>query len=399
MKLAFAKDIEFKEGYNRKSPAYYETLIMEKFKDTDIQFDGFILPFKGARNTKIQLSNKKTGGVKQYSLDKWQHLTGDVLTHTESYYYEMMEKKCTESGKKFNGWLEGWRGSDETVCDIQCMTHDVKINPLLKVALHKNYQFQCSECVRDAKLLLVCKVGSMEELRVQREKQLIEYLNSKKYRFVKWDTPQSNIRNTYAVCDCPDHGHFRVSLRSVNEGTAMCPTCNRILHSMASGMVCLSRTKGVNTPYSIYLQTLGDKFIKFGVSSNPENRLKIQQYKSAFTHELVYTHEFKKGWQAVDLEYGIHTTFKGKKARQKDVPDGWTETRHIKCMPEIIKFIEDYISSNPTKPVYITDEYEFWSKIGSDFELDESQFTFPDTSDEEYYSNLAELDLSPLEAL
>ena len=202
---------------------------------------------------------------------------------------------------------------------------------------------------------------------------------------------------SYAECKCLIHNEtFVRNCRDlIHKGSAACPQCLTVMRSMQNG-ISHYKYHGKIRPVSLYIQSLDKEFIKFGISIHPETRMREQQRKSPFIHSLVYTHEFKEGWKAVDVEYGIKTHFKGKRLTIDDLLAGYTETREYNLLPEIIKFVDDYIKADPTVPQYIQDEDEFWSKDGGDFELDESTLTFPETNDDEYYNNLSELDLSGL---
>lgn len=206
--------------------------------------------------------------------------------------------------------------------------------------------------------------------------------------------------NTKATFYCAHHD--KISIRYVydikHNGYVYCDDCLKVLRAANVGFY--NNMKGYATSSaSIYIQSLSGKYGKYGTSKNPHIRMQTQSRLSNFEHEMIFTHEFKDGWKALDLEEGLRTNFDGKKAPKKDLPDGHTETFKYSLIDDVMKFVRDYIALNPSRPVYLKTEDEFWSQIGSDFELDESTLTFPETNDDEYYNNLSELDLSPLETL
>ncbi|EER6857694.1 GIY-YIG nuclease family protein [Escherichia coli] len=341
MKLAFAKDIDFVKVGKQKTPQFYEEICIEYAHKTKKTFKGFILPWEANRTRTLFIDN--------------------------------------ESGKESTPMLINVRTSWGKVKGCKL---DKGISPTVK---HKAMNLSSEK-----------KQQKLEKL-YSDVRKAVEHGNNKLIR-ITGELPSRY--KSYAECKCLTHNEIFVrNCRDlIHKGSAACPQCLSVMRSMQNG-ISHYKYHGKIRPVSLYIQSLDKEFIKFGISINPEARMREQQRNSPFIHSLVYTHEFKEGWKAVDVEYGIKTIFKGKKLTIDDLSTGYTETRDYKLLSEIIKFVDDYIKTDPTVPQYIQDENEFWSQIGGDFELEESTFVFPDTSDEEYYNNLAELDLSPLEAV
>ncbi|HFL6569421.1 TPA: hypothetical protein ACGWHI_003461 [Salmonella enterica] len=201
---------------------------------------------------------------------------------------------------------------------------------------------------------------------------------------------------------CPYHDKetTRYTYDVKKQGFAYCDDCLSVMRAGNIGFY--NNLKGYKcAPVSIYVQSLGDKFGKYGTSKNPELRLEQQSRHSIFEHKLLFTYEFKDGWKAIDLEEGLRQNFKGKKARKKDMPDGHTETFSARMMDDVLEFIRNYIELDPAKPMYLNSDYDFWSKIGEGYEITDEEIECDlgmmfNQSDESDYE---ELDLSPLEAL
>ncbi|HCP7957711.1 TPA: hypothetical protein OFX49_001361 [Escherichia coli] len=314
---------------------------------------------------------------------------------------EFYESECLEyarkTNKKFLGFVMPWEGGNTRAVFIDI--NDIKTTPLAKNVLIAKNRLKGRQP----------KKGTIRQNFKEDKKQarIDKLYNEVKgiaekggYKLIRLHGELPSKYKSFAECHCETHNEtFSRNCRDLlHKGSVTCPQCLTVMRSLQNGVSHYKR-QGKLRPVSLYINSLENKFIKFGVSISPELRLKQHKKQSNLDQSMVYVREFKDGWQAIDLEYGIKTRFKGKRLTSKDLTVGYTETREYRLLPEIIKFIDDYINLNPTLPQYIIEDDEYWSAIKDDFVFDESQFMFPDTSDEEYYSNLAELDLSPLETL
>ncbi|ECP3695809.1 hypothetical protein FZH23_17375 [Salmonella enterica] len=352
MKTAFAKDIPFiKTHHAQSTPTQAEERILKVCHKHDLIFEGFILPFTGS-DAKFKLSHAKTGVSKVYNLKALSSITGNELKRNEIGYRLEITERCESRGKKFLGWEGEYNHLNGTRCKILCVKHDHIMTPILNIALRR--ELNCPDCEAEIRLAAKNGCSSIDELKEKRFKEIDGLCQEAGYRFVCWLTEQKSLKETRFRCNCPHHGEWEQSTREpCDRGILYCPSCLSERRSLESGEYNIKRL-GMTRPVYFYVQQLDDKYIKFGFTVNVEKRMKEQAKRSKFNHKLIYSRLFDRGWLAVDLEKGIKLNIKGKTAKKEDVPDGWTETRQFKHLPKMIKFIEDYISSNPDKPLYLT---------------------------------------------
>ncbi|EBU8555330.1 hypothetical protein DLC15_22795 [Salmonella enterica subsp. enterica serovar Telelkebir] len=370
MKLAFAKDIDFvKTGNSQKSPQFHEDRIREKFKNSGLIFSGFVLPYGSSKETYFRLTNPETGDYHDYLVCTVKKVNGKELFKTEKAVELRLRKKCEESG--FELIALNWNGEIAgSTFDYQCKTHNELMTTTVKHGLE--YEFMCSECNKDKRLCSFNGVESIEELRIKREKKFDKLSKGTPFKFVRWITGQKAAVETHAEFNCKHHGNWKTNCsQPLLRNSLLCPECLTVMRSATTGMTRVEKIKEMNLPVWLYVQELKQdgkpKFIKFGITHyKPEYRMNAQQKRSIYEHSMIFTHKFNDGWKAIDVELGIHKNFTGKKAKREDVPDGYTETRQYKHLPDVLEFIKDYIVADYADPVYLVDEYDFWASIGSD---------------------------------
>ncbi len=132
---------------------------------------------------------------------------------------------------------------------------------------------------------------------------------------------------------CPEHDHrFVVTWDSFKGGTKGCKYC----------CTCAFRT---DIPVYFYIQTLDDRYIKFGVTNRKvERRMIEQQRESVFSHELVTSYRFMNGVYADKLERLIKQRFKCGVVSRRDMRDGYTETLPIKELSNLITMTHEFVS-------------------------------------------------------
>lgn len=212
--------------------------------------------------------------------------------------------------------------------------------------------------------------------------------------------------DTRLILRCRCHGRIIKTSDLHNarrRGGLICPEIRHGLSEMLQGGATLGRLKKIkNRPMFIYIMSVEDSHIKYGVTLKNDVRLRLNEHKRVnhLDMDILYTYQFKKAWQAADVEYGIQCHVKGKRISRKIMPSGFSETLPKEKYNEVKQFIEDYIKTNPTKPLYLDKKHCI-------------EFDFGDVSDEEldiHFDNLANVpcvelteddmpDLSPLEAL
>ncbi|ECX8623717.1 GIY-YIG nuclease family protein [Salmonella enterica] len=132
---------------------------------------------------------------------------------------------------------------------------------------------------------------------------------------------------------CPEHDHrFVVSWDSFKGGTKGCKYC------------CTSAFRK-DKPVNFYIQTLDDRYIKFGVTNrNVKRRMIEQQRESVFSHELVTSYRFVNGEYADKLERLIKKRFKCGVVNRLDMRDGYTETLPINELSKLITMTHEFVS-------------------------------------------------------
>ncbi|EHH6189131.1 GIY-YIG nuclease family protein [Salmonella enterica] len=132
---------------------------------------------------------------------------------------------------------------------------------------------------------------------------------------------------------CPEHDHrFAVSWSSFKGGTKGCKYC------------CTSAFRK-DKPVNFYIQTLDDRYIKFGVTNrNVERRMIEQERESVFSHELVTSYRFVNGEYADKLERLIKKRFKCGVVSRRDMRDGYTETLPIGELSRLMSLTHEFVS-------------------------------------------------------
>lgn len=132
---------------------------------------------------------------------------------------------------------------------------------------------------------------------------------------------------------CPEHNHrFAITVQSFNGNTKGCKYC------------CTSAFRK-DKPVNFYIQTLDDRYIKFGVTNrNVKRRMIEQQRESVFSHELVTSYRFVNGEYADKLERLIKKRFKCGVVNRLDMRDGYTETLPINELSKLITMTHEFVS-------------------------------------------------------
>ncbi|ELX0850412.1 hypothetical protein QJ253_002479 [Salmonella enterica] len=375
--------------------------------DENLCFEEFILPWKGCY-TPYVASNKITGKSKRYRVGNYRKDTFSAiltpaqmnnkksgLAFAEDINYTPLRKSrdvtpaqgqeqileaCKELNAIFNGFVLPYTTYTKARFSITFIDTQITKVYTTKALNDGN--------VRGPRSLNTQKVREDESKELCKKHGQI-------FRGITFI--DRNTTHIHATCPIHNEDFTRSHKTAKYDNSLMCDTCYSLLNSARSGLAYVNRVKELERSYHFYLHSVENRYVKFGVSANANKRLKEIQRLSKFQHELIFTHEFKKAWQAADLEYGIKTRIKGKLARKQDIPDGWTETRDYSKLPAIQKMINDYIKLNPTSPIYIEDIDGYWERNGiSEEELEQhlaelTNLPFDDIDEE--------LDLEPLKAL
>ncbi|EFF9206025.1 hypothetical protein BGC99_002368 [Escherichia coli] len=227
------------------------------------------------------------------------------------------------------------------------------------------------------------------------------------YKPIGWDVlgcaePYQGV-DTKLILRCKCHGkiHKKGDLHNNRrQGGLTCPLVRGVLKSIQNGKKQVIRNKFAKRPMHFYLIRIGEKFFKFGITTrkNPLQRMREHQKHTNEKITFEYSHLFTTGWQASDLEIGIKKNIKGKKIPRKIMNSGFTETLPIDRLKDVKSFINEYIATNPSKPIYFGDDWENIIDLNEeDIERDLAQWMNAPLANLEPED--LELDLSPLDAL
>ncbi len=345
IQTAFAKDItDFKKtGHCAKTPAYYEDMINEKCKELGFVFNGFILPFNG-RKTKISVTSIQYGVTKTpYMTPFLQNKIGVRKTSnfkTEEEYTQIAKEHCESHNKIFLGWVGEYKGR-HTKMRVFCKEHNREWETAsLANMLYRKDCLRCPQCVSD-RIVEKQLTDINEAERIARE--LCEKNN---FDFLGWVGEYKGV-DTKMILRCRKHGEIWNTTKFIylkKSGTSGCKICQQ--EARLAGVY--KYHNNVTRPTYFYMQNVGDKYIKFGITHNkPEERMKRAQKKSIYEHKLIFSHLFEKGWLAFDLEHEVTERFYCRAASYHEMEDGFTETILIEDLPRLEEMVNDYLSNLP----------------------------------------------------
>ncbi|HFI6964746.1 TPA: hypothetical protein ACGR1B_004217 [Escherichia coli] len=394
MKLAFANEIVFVKTHpNQKTPEEVQARIIKQCEKHGLTFDGFVLPYVSGVEARFQVSYQPTGLSSIHALKQLNQINGGSLKRNEEGYKIQLTERGKQEGKQFLGWDGEYNHVKGTKAKFLCLKHNEEFTTPLNLAFRRN--LNCSCCTAESNLARRNGCNTLTELRAKREAQIKELCKEFGYTFVCWLSEEKGVRETLLRCNCPYHGDWDLTTREpCDRGILICPDCLSNQRSLETGEYNLRRIDKTRPTY-LYIQKLGDEFIKIGFASNSKKRMQQQAKLSTYKHELIFNHLFEKGWQAIDLEKGLKIHVKGKTASKHDVPDGWTETRPIKTLKKALNFINEYIAANPDRPMYLNE----WEEKPDFVVTDEDLAKWMNAPLADLEPEDLELDLSPLEAL
>ncbi|EMB0598428.1 hypothetical protein U7Q90_003910 [Escherichia coli] len=229
------------------------------------------------------------------------------------------------------------------------------------------------------------------------------------YKPIGWDVlglaePYQGV-DTKLILRCKCHGniHKKGDLHNNRrQGGLTCPLVRGVLKSIQNGRKQVIRNKFAQRPMHFYLIRVGEKFFKYGITTRKDPMQRVREHQKHTSEKITFecSHLFNIGWKAGDLEMGIKKNIQGKKIPRKVMNSGFTETLPISKLKDVKSFINEYIHTNPSKPMYFddTNAINLNNYISDeDIERDLSQWMNAPLAD--LTPEDLELDLSPLEAL
>ncbi|EBK0477676.1 hypothetical protein D3K51_18170 [Salmonella enterica] len=341
MKTAFAKDIEF--SGRGLSPFELENRAIKRCLEVGLTFNGFVIPFAGIKS-RIELSCDETGMSKDYSLRHFLggSINGEELKRNEAIYIKEIKEICSKAGKEFHGW-DGEYKDQQTKCKILCPEHNKYLTPKISHVLNGSHQLGCTKCAQEARTK--GQFGGMEHDEImQYRDSLARGIVERKGYVYRGMTEWLGSHDTYVKAYCPKHSTEWKSKYCYFVGsrkTCTCPECNNEFR-----VSMLKREYSGDVTF--YIQTLDDKFVKFGITSRDvTTRMREQSGLSIFEHKLIFEHTFNPGWLAQDLENEIKLRFNCRAVNINDMRDGWSETIMIEDLPNLQQMVYDYMTNLP----------------------------------------------------
>jgi hypothetical protein len=186
--------------------------------------------------------------------------------------------------------------------DITKASESLRIEELVDTRTKTINQFHCSKCdtsfksnlerIQRGAVACRCAKTFYQYTQEDREDTVVGICNERGYTFLGWLKGFKNNKS-YVTLKCNKDGHlWDIQLNNLLQGCG----CS----------VCAKYGFNPDVPNYFYLQKLDNKYIKFGITKNdPHKRLRQQDLRSVFTHELIYTKLFDKGTDALALENNI----------------------------------------------------------------------------------------------
>lgn len=323
------EEIEYRVNKVTKSPREFADKVIERCKLVDHTFLGFSGEWKG-KLTRSVIQCNKHGSVYDVSSNSFyakKVIVGcpqcrGVMTEEEATKF--IEEKCKDLDYEFLGFVGGWK-SQITKMILRCKKHD-HIWKNTKFFDFKNHgTCGCKKCAAEQfKTEYVVPV----ENALSRIEDKCKKLG---YEYIGVDGEWIGTANSWIKLKCTKHdAEFSVRYCTFSRNAKGCPKCS------SSGY------RPSEMGY-FYIQTLDDKFIKFGVTNElPETRMKQHMQKSKFAHKLVYVKQSVDGWIPWELEKEIKRTYQCGVVDKSMLKDGYTETLHITDLDSIIKLADTY---------------------------------------------------------
>lgn len=218
--------------------------------------------------------------------------------------------------RPFVGVVGEWKGT-RSVCLFHCLDCNSNIEILLKDALVKR-------CCR------ICCTSDTSKLNRKPESYYIDRIKKDAtLEFIGWEENFTGSNTPYKVkCKKCNSSWVRISCHSKSK----CRDC--VGHK--------SKTK----PSTFYIQRIVNhgvgSFIKFGIATDVELRMKNQARKSVFKHYILHEIHLPDNKDVVrSLETKVKNEFNCGVVLDWMLPDGYTETLHFSDLSKLIRFITE----------------------------------------------------------
>lgn len=339
MEIRSAASIEWvRKTTTAISPMEFEETVKSICVEKGYIYNGFVMPWDGSK-TKISLTCPEHGTWNTTSIIKLKSGRScpgcgrennlKAIRVPESVLVDNVNAKCEIFGYTFLGFVD--KPSARANLRLKCNKH----NHVWENTNYNNFMKPrsiggCPLCEREFNI----NRFSLDLTTVMQ--RINDVCATKGYEFVDfvdgWHGNESWLR-----VKCLEHneiGEVRYNDFIGKETSEPCCKCRK--YGFMSGKAG-----------RFYIQTLDDKYVKFGIT-NKETRQRIaqQQRKSKFNHKLVYEAEFPDGSKALELENLVKKTFNTKVVPRDEMMDGWTETLRVEDLPILLKVTKTFINMN-----------------------------------------------------
>lgn len=226
-----------------------------------------------------------------------------------------LKERCAELELSFDGWVDQSTITKYSKFYVVC-SKGHRTEKQIKPFVNKSRPNGCYLCSP--------KMKTSKDSRIEEIKTLADSVG---YTFVDFVGVYKDAHTKISmVCD---KGHdWNVSIVAFLNQGHRCKKC------ATSGF-------NPNKPAYVYIQSLSDKFLKFGITNRtPRQRMCAQSSKSIYKHELVYQKLFDKGIDAMSIEQKIKQSLVCGVVDKSDMMDGYTETTDISNYNKLLNIIE-----------------------------------------------------------
>ncbi|MBB6763133.1 hypothetical protein HEO25_018860 [Escherichia coli] len=339
MEIRFASDIDWiRKSGAAKSPVEWENRVAPQIKEDGFIYHGFVMPWNG-KLTRVACECPTHGFWYTSSAESIFLRKGgcprcadanrnNSKKVTEEMAVDKIAKECKKLGFEFLGFVgDVWQGY-YTKLILRCPKHDHTWDTT-------NYANFISG---KAKGCVKCRLEKSNKSKgfdpAKYEANIARLLEGRDIVFLGW------------VGGACKNSHSRMILKCLKHGETWDTTTytNFIRRPEMGCSQCTMNGFRVTRPAWIYVQDVGGKAIKFGITNRKtaEDRMKQQANKSGLVHKMLFSWHFEDGKNAYDVESIIKQRFKDKLGvlAREVMPDGFTETLPNEILPNFLKDVK-----------------------------------------------------------
>lgn len=272
------------------------------------KYDYSLFPDKVRANSNVKIICPIHGEFKQ-SLSAHVHGQGCKQCNCGKFrtVLEWVDDFKTIHGCKYLYPIERWPDKviSHTEITVYCKQHGIfKTTP----AFHYHHKRGCSKCSGNA---------------IKTKKEWIDDFISIHGNKYDYSLLPDNIRSDVHIrIVCSEHGSF-LQRPDNHLGGNGCPTCS------------------FGEQNYMYINTVGDSCIKYGITGNLNRRIKQQTCKSPLNIKNIYLFKFEDSDLCKQVECLLKAKYTPVLSR-KDLPDGFTETTFSYNLDEIVSVIKEF---------------------------------------------------------